>query len=228
MKNPTTQILLLEDHKELGSSLVEKLRDSDFKCQWFKSVQDAKNHSHLQSMKLFILDVGLPDGNGFEFAQWLREQKLKAPLIFLTAMGHAENRLKGYQLGAEEFIPKPFLFKELELRIHHVLDNHAASWEYQYKDLTINFDALTLKWKDGSIVFPQAKDLQILKLLIQKSPQIVTRDEILNGIWEHNQFPSERTVDNSIVRIRQALKHYQKFLKSARGLGYHWIPKEML
>lgn len=217
------QIFLLEDNKELGESLVPKFEESGFKPHWFMNLKSAKECKSLVEVDLFILDVGLPDGTGFDFAKWLTENNYKQPVVFLTAMGNPEDRLKGYELGAEEYIPKPFLYKELELRVNHVLENHAKNLIYQFNNLTINFESMTFSWDDGEIVFPQTKDLLILKLLIQKSPQVITRDEILNAVWGIDDYPSERTVDNSIVRLRQSLKECQTYLKSVRGLGYQWL-----
>lgn len=220
-KEPT--LFLLEDNKELGQSLVAKFKDSGFKAHWFSSLKEAKSFTSFNDIDLFILDVGLEDGNGFEFAEWLRSHRLVQPMMFLTAMGSPEDRLKGYELGAEEYIPKPFLYKELELRINHVLENHSKNLVYEFGDLTIDFESMTFKWRHGEIIFPQTKDMQILKLLIQRSPQVVTRDEILNEVWGIEDYPSERTVDNSIVRLRQSLKEQQVYLKSVRGMGYQWI-----
>lgn len=217
------RLFLLEDNKELGESLVAKFKESGFQSHWFLSLKDAKAFNAFSDVDLFILDVGLPDGTGFEFAEWLKQDKHIQPIMFLTAMGSPEDRLKGYELGAEEYIPKPFLYKELELRINHVLENHAKNLVYEFEDLTIDFESMTFKWKHGEIIFPQTKDMQILKLLIQKSPQVITRDEILNEVWGIEDYPSERTVDNSIVRLRQSLKNQQSYLKSVRGMGYQWI-----
>ncbi len=216
-------VFLLEDNKELGLSLQDKFTDSGYTSSWFTHVGQAKTYQNFQDIDLFILDVGLPDGTGFEFAEWLKSQKVKQPIMFLTAMGQPEDRLKGYELGAEEYIPKPFLYKELEMRINHVLENHAKNLIFEFKDLVIDFESMTFKWSNGEIIFPQSKDLLILKLLIQKSPQVISRDEILNEVWGMDDFPTERTVDNSIVRLRQSLKEHQGCLKSVRGMGYQWL-----
>jgi two-component system, OmpR family, phosphate regulon response regulator PhoB len=223
MQKNSPKIFLLEDNKDLGQSLTAKFAESGYESSWCINLTEAKKHTGFSDIDLFILDVGLPDGTGFEFAQWLQDNNYKQPIVFLTAMGSPEDRLKGYELGAEEYIPKPFLYKELELRINHVLENHSKNLIYEFEDLTIDFESMTFKWKNGEIVFPQTKDLQILKILIQKSPQVIARDEILNQVWGIDDFPSERTVDNSIVRLRQSLKDYQGYLKSVRGMGYQWL-----
>lgn len=217
-------ICLLEDNIELGSSLVEKFQETGFACHWFKTLKDANAHPEtLLSSDLFILDVGLPDGSGFEFAQWLRSNKYNQPLMFLTAMSSAEDRLRGYELGAEEYIPKPFLFKELEIRVRHVLDTHLSTDEYGLGDLKIDFKSMSLIWSSGEVLFLQNKDMQILELIIKMSPKVLSRDEILDRVWGEDQFPTERTVDNCIVRLRQNLKDYGKFLRSVRGVGYQWV-----
>lgn len=220
-------VFLLEDNLELGSSLVEKFSEGNFNCLWFKTLKDAKaSESQLLGADLFILDVGLPDGSGFEFAQWLRDHKFNQPLMFLTAMSSAEDRLRGYELGAEEYIPKPFLFKELEIRVRHVLDTHLSADEYDLGDLKIDFKSMSLIWNSGEVLFLQNKDMQILELIIKRSPQVVSRDEMLDRVWGEDHFPTERTVDNCIMRLRQNLKQYGKYLRSVRGVGYQWIEVE--
>lgn len=220
-------VFLLEDNQELGESLKEKFLESGYKSSWFTHKSKAEKFELLNEVDLFILDVGLPDGTGFEFAAWLKQNKFLQPIIFLTAMGQPEDRLKGYELGAEEYIPKPFLYKELEMRMNHVLENHSKNLIFEFKNLIIDFESMTFKWSNGEIIFPQTKDLLILKLLIQKSPQVISRDEILNAVWGMDDFPSERTVDNSIVRLRQSLKEHQSYLKSVRGMGYQWLVSDI-
>lgn len=217
-------VFLLEDNLDLGSSLVEKFQETNFNCHWFKTLKEAQASTDLLlNADLFILDVGLPDGSGFEFAQWLREHKYNQPLMFLTAMSSAEDRLRGYELGAEEYIPKPFLFKELEIRVRHVLDTHLSTDEYSVGDLKIDFKSMSLVWNSGEVLFLQNKDMQILELVIKMSPKVLSRDEILDRVWGEDQFPTERTIDNCIVRLRQNLKDYGKYLRSVRGVGYQWV-----
>ena len=225
------RILLVEDDLSLGETLTERLK-KEYEVTWAKSFGEAwtiflKNKSH----ELAILDVGLPDGNGFDLAQKMKSATSTTahPLLFLflTAQADAESRLRGFELGAEEYIPKPFHLKELLLRVKHVLDAHSPSREITLAECTINFSNMSVKKKSGAIEYPAVTDMRILQLLIEKSPRILSRDEIMNLIWGVDKNPSHRTIDNIIVRLRQLLgESGERYIRSVRGVGYQWSGEE--
>lgn len=147
--------------------------------------------------------------------------------LFLTAQADAESRLKGFELGAEEYIPKPFHLKELLIRVKHVLDAHAPTRDLILDSCTVNFTQMSVTKKDGKIEYPPVTDLKILHLLIEKSPRVLSRDEIMNEIWGIDKNPSHRTIDNIIVRLRQLLgEDGEKHIRSVRGVGYQWSTEE--
>lgn len=221
-----SRILLLEDDLSLGLSLREGLRDRGFEITWSKDCAQARSEIESSHFDLAVLDVGLPDGSGFDFAAELKE-RAPTPVIFMTALNSAENRLKGYDLGAEEFIPKPFHFRELMIRIQHVLEKHPAR-PASVAGIELGFGRLDLakmcvEHQSGQTSFLALRDFRVLKLLIDHSPSPVSRDEMLNHVWGEDQFPSQRTVDNCIVRLRQLLKDESgDLIRSVRGLGYQW------
>jgi DNA-binding response OmpR family regulator len=147
------------------------------------------------------------------------------PFVFLTAQGDAESRLKGYDLGAEEFIPKPFHLRELLLRVKHVLDNHMPAHHLILGDLSIDFDSYRVL-RSGSPEPVAIKDLQLLRHLIDQSPKVVSRDEALNMLRGEDRFPSNRTVDNAILRLRSLLGEFASRIESVRGVGYRWNNEE--
>src|SRR5438874_7595751 len=107
--------------------------------------------------ELIILDVGLPDGSGFELARHVKS-KLSLPIMFITAMGTAENRLEGFEIGAEEFIPKPFHLRELLLRVRHVFEKHPVRRQVSCNGRTIELDSRTIIQPDGQREHPPARD----------------------------------------------------------------------
>src|SRR5262249_43652344 len=145
-----------------------------------------------------------PDGSGFEFAGEIKK-KFSIPLIFVSAMTAAPDRLKGYEIGAEEYIPKPFHLRELLLRVRHVLLSHSGLKRLQCGEQIIDLNSRSIILKSGKSEFLPQKEFETLKLLINLSPRVVSRDEILNEIWGEEKFPSTRTVDNIIVRLRGIL-----------------------
>ena len=221
------KILLVEDDISLGQTLQERL-SKDYKVIWAQTVTLAWSHfSKDKDFDLVLLDVGLPDGNGFDLAAKIKESSAQTLFLFLTAQADAESRLKGFELGAEEFIPKPFHLKELLIRVKHVLEAHSVSRELQLSDCSINFSEMTIRQKNGTIEYPAVNDMKILQLLIDKSPRALSRDEIINQIWGIDKNPSHRTIDNIIVRLRQLLgSDGETYIRSVRGIGYQWTNKE--
>ncbi|MFN7728092.1 MAG: response regulator transcription factor [Bdellovibrio sp.] len=217
------KLLLVEDDASLGSSLVERLKAEAFAITWAQSLAGARENLPALKPDLVILDVGLPDGSGFDLAREIK-QKSALPIIFLTAWNTAENRLEGYEIGAEEFIPKPFHFRELLLRLNHVLQNHQGASQIKLPQGLLDLEKMCFQSNGGQMTFLANRDFQVLQMLIKNSGKPVTRDDILDQVWGFEAFPSHRTVDNSILRLRQALRDEQGLLiRSVRGLGYQWV-----
>lgn len=220
------KVLLVEDDLSLGETLTERLK-KEYDVAWGKSFSEAWTlFSKSKDFDIIILDVGLPDGNGFELAEKIK-QVSPVLFLFLTAQADAESRLRGFELGAEEYIPKPFHLKELLLRVKHVLEAHAPAREIELESCTVNFTNMTVQKKSGQIEYPPVTDMKILQLLIEKSPRVLSRDEIMNEIWGVDKNPSHRTIDNIIVRLRQLLgSDGDKHIRSVRGVGYQWSVEE--
>ena len=219
------RLLLVEDDRALGETLQERLVKEGYAVVWAETLAIASAAADAKAFDLIILDGNLPDGSGFEFAKRVRE-KTATPFIFVTAMNSAEHRLLGYEIGAEEFIPKPFHLKELLLRVKHVLHTHAAVHEVKVGDKLIDLEAQAVVLADGTKEFIPARDFELLQLLILQAPNVVSRDEILNRVWGEDKFPSHRTVDNAIVRLRAAIGDTgSMFIRSVRGVGYQWVGK---
>jgi two-component system phosphate regulon response regulator PhoB len=216
-----TKLLLVEDDTLLGETLHERLVKEGYDVLWVQSQADGESAVAKQSFDLVLLDVGLPDGSGFDLARRIRASK-SVPIVFMTAMNTAEHRLEGYEIGAEEFIPKPFHLKELLLRVRHVLENHAAARAVHVGERTIDFESQAIVTAAGEREFLSARDFQLLKLLVESAPRVVSRDEILDQLFGEDRFPNHRTVDNAVVRLRQALGGGET-IRSVRGIGYQWL-----
>jgi DNA-binding response OmpR family regulator len=216
------RLLLLEDDASLGEAISERLIKEGFQVDWAETLHAARELVDSVEFDLLILDVGLPDGSGFELAEELQG---RFPVIFLTALNSAENRLRGYELGANEYIPKPFHFKELIIRIQKTIGEKPRldQNEYHFKDFKINLEAMTIE-QEGQSFYPSVRDFSVLTFLISSFPNVVSREELLDKYWGSDSFPTNRTVDNSILRVRQFLgKSATEYIKSVRGVGYQWI-----
>lgn len=220
------KILIVEDDKTLGDVLSKELSKT-YTVTLARTRREALSKIQNERFDLLILDIGLPDGNGLEIAESIPVSQ-RPHFVFLTAQNEPEIRLKGFEVGAEDFIPKPFHLKEVLLRVKHVLSAHVVTPEIVLPDCVINLQSSSIRYQNGKIEYPPVKDMLILKLLVERAPNAVSRDEIINEVWGENKDLSHRTIDNAIVRLRQII--YDKnemWLKSVRGVGYQWIPPEV-
>ncbi len=215
-----TKILLVEDDESLGSTLVERLCVDGYDVEWRMSLAAGRESFAESSYDLAILDVGLPDGTGFTLGREIKEHSL-TPVIFLTAMNSAEYRLEGFELGADDYIPKPFHLKELLLRIRKLI---SVAQQTHVGDLTFNIGSLSITLSDGRTETLSSRDFDLFKFLAEESPRIISRTEIIAKVFRSDEETSQRVVDNSIVRIRNMLgEAYEQRLRSVRGVGYQWL-----
>ncbi|MAV90815.1 MAG: DNA-binding response regulator [Bdellovibrionaceae bacterium] len=216
------RVLLLEDDQSLGQTLEERLHREGFEVIRAMSLEEGRSHLS-KHFDLFILDVGLPDGSGFDFAHEITAQK-NAPFLFMTAQSDAESRLKGYEAGATEFIPKPFHLREFLIRVSHVMENHITPHVLELdEEVAVDFDSFKVHRSDQSHDLTQ-KEALVLKVLVEASPRVISRDVLLDRVWGQEAYPSQRTVDNVILKLRQVLGEPSgKNIQSVRGVGYKWI-----
>lgn len=212
-------ILFLEDNENLGATLASRFADEGFQVFWAKNIAEA-NTRVAEPITAAIVDLALPDGDGFAFAaETLKPRGI--PFIFLTAQNSAENRLDGYELGAADFIPKPFHFRELMLRLTRVIDSVPAQ-KFSARGFALNVDGGVLEIEGGPSLSIQPREISVLKMLLQESPKILSREDLLQGIKAEEA--SLRSVDNSILKIRQLLgPELSAPLRAARGVGYQWL-----
>jgi DNA-binding response OmpR family regulator len=218
------RVLLVEDDHSLGRTLSERLQREKFDVTWAETVAAAEAALATGRWDLAILDVKLPDGSGFGLARHIKRNSL-TPVMFMTALNSAENRLEGFEIGADEYLPKPFHLKEFILRVRHVLATQRVPDVLRVAGREIDLGALSVIRPDGSRVFLQVRDARVLKLLIAASPNAVERTTVLDRAWSGEEPPTARAVDNAIVRIRQVLQDDEgELIRSVRGIGYQWTP----
>ncbi|MEK6706564.1 MAG: response regulator transcription factor [Bdellovibrionota bacterium] len=232
-ENPLSMILLVEDEKNLGLTLMERLRQDHFGVSWVTSLHDARETIKNNMFQLALMDVGLPDGSGFDLAAELRKTSPTTAIIFMTAYGNPEDRIHGLELGAEDYVVKPFHLKELLLRIQNVLK--------RTKFITENSSSMDKPVKVGKVVVDFSKfeasvngqtfslthkETALLRLLVTMRGKVISRDEILDHVWSKDEFPSPRTVDNFIMRLRRLVEkdaEHPEIIKSIRGVGYQLV-----
>ena len=216
------RLLLVEDDRSLGATLRERLLREQYDVTWVETKQRALKKLEEGLWDLVILDIGLPDGSGFELARHIK-QGTSVPIMFMTALSTAEHRLEGFEIGAEEFVPKPFHLKELLLRVKHVLERHPVLYRISCNGRVIELENRAIVQPDGRREHPAARDFDLLQLLITGSPSVISRNQILDVLWGEDKFLNQRTIDNMIVRLRQSLGDTNSvFIRSVRGIGYQW------
>ena len=216
------RLLLVEDDRSLGATLHERLLREPYDVTWVETKQRAMKKLEEGFWDLVILDIGLPDGSGFELARNIKEST-PVPIMFMTALSTAEHRLEGFEIGAEDFVPKPFHLRELLLRVKHALERHPVHHRISCNGRVIELENRAIVQPDGRREHPPARDFDLLQLLITGSPSVVSRNQILDVLWGEDKFLNQRTIDNMIVRLRQSLGDTSSTcIRSVRGIGYQW------
>ncbi len=223
-------LLLVEDERNVGETLAERLRAAGFRVTLASSAARARLAWQAQAPHLGLLDVGLPDGNGFELARELRAAVPGAAIIFLTAHANPEDRVRGLELGADDYVSKPFHFRELLLRIQNCL-KRAQDLSEVPRDMRgvvrigrarVDFERFSAEVA-GTQHSLTHKECAVLRLLASRVGKAVSRDEILDKAWSAEEFPTSRTVDNFIVRLRRLVEpdaDEPRVIRSIRGVGY--------
>ena len=216
MKN----ILLIEDNEIIIKGLKYSLEQEDFEVTPAKSVFEAKQLLYENKYNLIILDVMLPDGNGFELCKFIKEKE-KTPVIFLTAKDEEQDIVNGLELEAEDYIIKPFRTRELILRINNILKRYekTENKRIQAKNVVVDVDASRVFVNGQEIEFT-ALEYKILLLLLLNIGKTVTRDSILEKIWDvAGNFVNDNTLTVYIKRIRAKLGK-EDIIKTVKGIGY--------
>lgn len=220
-------VLLVEDEPNLGQTLRDYLRAKRFKVELATSLKEARELFQKISPAIAILDIGLPDGSGLTLAREFRSQKKECVLLFCTALNDPSLRVEGLELGAEDYITKPFELKELTLRLDRILKSRKLHMEnpaeHKFGKLKFWPRRFEIQEASGEIIPLGQKECAILEMLLEKKNEVVARDEMIESIWGENSFPSNRTIDNYIVKLRKwADSDPQTDLKitSIRGIGY--------
>ena len=210
-------ILLVEDNEVLAKGLIYSLEQKKYKVIYTTTINKALQEIKNNIIDFVILDVSLPDGNGFDLYEKSIKQK-DIPTIFLTARDDESDIVKGLELGAEDYITKPFGVKELLTRINKIILRKRKNTIIQVKDIYFDMDKMTVKRKDKEITLTSL-ELKILHLLLQNINKVVTRNDIIEKIWEWTgNDVNDNTVTVYLKRIREKLQ--TDIIITIKGIGY--------
>jgi two-component system alkaline phosphatase synthesis response regulator PhoP len=227
------RILLVEDEEYLRGLIRLNLEMEAYEVVAATNGKDAVKLFHEQHFDLVVLDVMLPEMNGFQVCEQIRLSNVKTPIIFLTAKDSSEDIIHGLKKGGDDYLTKPFVLEEFLLRIKNLLKRTSREQEmnlsiYQFGNNTVNFATYEATGDNGHFQLTK-KEALLLKLLIDKKNQVVSRNEILQAVWGYDVYPSTRTIDNFILSFRKYFEQDPKnpvYFLSVRGVGYKFTEPE--
>lgn len=224
MENAAYKILIVDDEEDLCEILQFNLEGEGFTAEVAYSAEEALQKD-IGSFHLILLDVMMGEMSGFKLAKLLRkERELTVPIIFITAKTAEDELLTGFSLGADDYITKPFSVKEVIVRVKAVLSRSSKETSRERKTLVVDELVLNLKKRKVRIgkqdLELTKKEFEILALLLKKEGYILSREEILEQVWEEHTIVSKRTVDVHVAHLRKKLGDYGKYIKNKQGYGY--------
>jgi two-component system alkaline phosphatase synthesis response regulator PhoP len=220
-------ILIVEDEENLANTLALNLELENYRVLVAKNGNEGltifrENHTQLN---LVLLDIMLPGINGFDLLPEFKKTDASIPVIFLTAKNQSAEKISGLKLGAEDYITKPFELEELLLRVKNVIKRNArtTSSEFTFGKCMINFETFEIRNIKGETTTISRREIGLLKLLTDNVNKVISRDQIIENLWNENENASTRTIDNYILNFRKQFEENPKEPKhfhSIRGVGY--------
>ncbi len=228
-----SKILIVDDEKAMREGLADNLLFEGYETVLAENGRVALDKLNDITFDLIILDVMMPELSGFEVCKKIRQKNIDTPVILLTAKGEEIDRVLGLELGADDYITKPFSLRELLARIKAILRrtqnnnlNDSSNTHFvQIGQLEVEFDRYSAFYK-GEEVKLSYKEFEVLHFLLKHKQKVVSRDELLKNIWQYDEFPTTRTIDNFILRLRQKVEinpNDPKVIITVYGMGYKLI-----
>tara|TARA_B100000029_G_scaffold515716_1_gene624182 strand:- start:27207 stop:27902 length:696 start_codon:yes stop_codon:yes gene_type:complete len=225
----STRILVVEDEPDIRKTLHYNLTKESYDVVTAPSISEANTLFTTKAIDLVVLDLMLPDGSGLDFCREIKslDTTKSIPVIILTAKADEVDRVVGFELGADDYVTKPFSVRELVLRIKAILkrgDQNANSptpAPYKFGDLELNFDAHQVFINNDEVILT-ALEFRLLKHLIDRRGRVQTRDQLLSEVWGYSAEVTTRTVDTHIKRLREKLGEIGSYIQTIRGVGYRF------
>jgi two-component system phosphate regulon response regulator PhoB len=223
------RILVVDDEPEAVELVEFNLKQAGYAVTTAADGAEALKKARSQTPDLIVLDVMLPEMNGFEICKTLRLEPatVKVPIIMLTAKAAEIDRVLGLELGADDYLTKPFSPRELLLRIKKILSRGEPGEkprdQMRFGDLLIDVPRHLVTWRGKSIDDLTATEFKLLTVLAQRAGRVQSRDHLLRDVWEYDSLIDTRTVDTHMRRLREKLGPASKHLDTVRGVGYRFV-----
>ena len=221
------RLLVVEDDRMLNNTLCYNLSVSGYAVDSAMTMAEAVRFFETQDYDLIVLDVNLPDGNGFDFCKQIKERRPDTAVIFLTANDMESDMLKGFELGADDYVTKPFPISVFRKKVSVLLgriQKQTGGDRYTNGTLSINFSELTAELSGLPITFTPL-EYRLLKVLVRNPKIVLTRQVLLEKLWDVDEnFVDEHTLTVTISRIRSKIEvDGLQYIKTVYGMGYMWI-----
>lgn len=221
------RILLVEDEENIRDVVKMNLELEDFEVVATGNGRKAIKHFEEEHFDLILLDVMLPEINGFQICEQIRLTNMEVPIIFLTAKDGMSDKIAGLKRGADDYLTKPFHLEELLLRVNNLIRRTSKAPDntpeiYEFGKNKVNFRTYEASGIVGEFLMTK-KEAMLLKLLVDRKNEVVSRHQILQSVWGYDVFPSTRTIDNFILSFRKYFEDDQRnpvYFHSVRGVGY--------
>jgi len=225
------KILIIEDEESIRTVLEDDFRLENYDVIVASDGIEGLAKASIPDIDMIILDIMLPGMNGFDVCKKLRNQGISTPIIMLTAKGQEIDRVVGLEIGADDYVTKPFSPRELQARVKAVLRRMETGPDdklenlYRSGGLEVNFRQYECR-KNGKAVSLTTHEFELLKYLIRNRGQVINRDELLNEVWGKDVFVTSHTVDTHMANLRKKIEDDPSqpgFIISIRGIGYKFI-----
>jgi len=222
------KLLIVEDEAKIAAYLRKGLSESGFSVEVAADGEKGLHLAREGCFDLIVLDVMLPELDGFGVCEVLRKDPATAsiPIVMVTAKAAEIDRILGLELGADDYITKPFSPRELVLRIKRIVQRGRTAEEdsgrFEFGDLLIDSSRHLVSWR-GKQIDLTATEFKLLTILAQRAGRVQSRDQLLRDVWEYNSLVDTRTVDTHMRRLREKLGAAAKHLDTVRGVGYRFV-----
>jgi DNA-binding response OmpR family regulator len=223
------KILIIEDDRAILKALESNLRSEGYEVETATDGQTGLDRARDPSQDLILLDLMLPRMPGEEICRTLRREGITTPVLFLTAKNEEEHRVAGFELGADDYVSKPFSIRELLGRIQAILKRAAGQKHllahFHFGKVSLDFVKMEARRGDQPITLT-TREFAILRLMVSNKGVVIPRDRLLDEVWGYEAYPTTRTVDNQIVKLRQKLEddpENPRHILTVRGTGYKFV-----
>ncbi len=223
-----SQIVIVEDDKGLCLGLCKALKEESRSIVYCEDLKSARDQIFLMPPSLVLLDINLPDGNGLDLVKEIREKNLSFPIILLSANDTDADIVKGLELGADDYVTKPFSLSVLRARVNTQLrknETSASGEMVTIGEYSFDFDRMIFK-ADGEEITLSKTEQRLLKLLISNQGVTLSRDDLIDRLWTDGaEFVDENALSVAIKRLRDKL-NAKDYIKTVYGLGYMWVKSD--